>query len=105
MRRASVMPQPRRRRPRLDYPLYRLVADIKLQRRCLAHQRDEGRRWRLGGGGSFDGLRPSPTRYTHAHRCQAIRIQLNNTGFTENITHILELLRDDGFYSLAASAD
>lgn len=40
---------PRRRRPRLDYPLYRLVADIKLERRYLTHQRDEGRRFRAGG--------------------------------------------------------
>lgn len=39
----------RRRRPRLDYPLYRLVADIKLERRYLTHRRDEGRRFRAGG--------------------------------------------------------
>lgn len=59
--------EPRRRRPRLDYPLYRLVAEIKLERRYLTHQRDEGRRFRAGGETAlmvWDPL-PAPPPNTH----------------------------------------
>lgn len=41
--------EPWRRSPRLDYPLYRLVADIKLQQHSPTHQPDEGRGVRTGG--------------------------------------------------------
>lgn len=41
--------EPWRRRLRLDYPLYRLVADIKLQQHNLTHQCDEGRGLRSEG--------------------------------------------------------
>lgn len=103
MRRASVMPRRGGVARGWIIHFYRLVADIKLERRYLTHRRDEGRRFRAGGEAALMVWDPLPALQYAPTSCKTICIQLNNTGITENIAHVPEQLRDDGLESLAAA--